>query len=328
MRKNPWRRIALTVSAMAAVLLLAASWRYLVSRGVFTSVEAKQAGQCRTIPGIDDVTDIAVDGTGKVYLASRTALYAYDGGAVERLAGTPKDFHPAALAFDQDSKVHVLFRQDNGWKISVFALKPAAATANGEAANDQPGIAKPFVLEELGRLTTDVLTDPADVAVLDGSRFYLVNRHATRTALGRWLDDAFLLARAQVLYFDGMKFVTIAKGLNSPAGIALSPDSARLYVSEDYPRTLVTFARNDFTGATSDATVLSIASGLGKIRMAKDGSLIIAARPKTGMGQVWRVKDGATELLYARRDGEIAAAAQFGRHLLIGASDGLTDCAL
>lgn len=310
MKRNPWHRIAMTVSAMAAVLLLAASWRYLSSRGVFTSVEAKQPGQCRTIAGVDGVADIALDSTGRVFLASREALYVYKDGTAERLAGTPKDFRPAALSFDQDGKVHVLFQQSGSWKVSVFELKP------------------PLVLEELGRLTTDVLTDPADLAVLDASRFYLVNRHSTRTALGRWLDDAFLLQRADVLYFDGMKFVTVAKGLNSPAGIALSPDATHLYVSEDYPRTLVTFARNDFTGATNDATVLSIASGLGKIHAAKDGSLIIAARPKKGMGQVWRVKDGNAELLYTRRDGEIAAAALVGRHLLIGASDGLTDCAL
>lgn len=312
MRNNPWRRIALTIGAMAAVLLLAASWRYLVSRGVFTSVEAKQPGQCRVVAKVPDIADIAVDeSSGTVYVASRSdGLFGFSKGALVRLGGSPKDFHPAAIALAANTKLQVMFSQQDGrYAVALFDLTP------GE-------------LGEIGRLSSDELNDPAALASLDGERFYLVNRHKSRSGLGRWLDDAFLLPRADVLYFDGMKFVTVAKGLNSPAGIALSPDQTHLYVSEDYPRTLVTFARNDFTGATENPTVLSIGSGLGKIHGTKDGSLIIAARPKAGMGQVWRIKDGTAELLYARRDGEIAAAAQFGRHLLVGAADGLTDCDL
>lgn len=313
MKRNPWRRIATTVSAMLAVLLLAAGWRFLESRGVFTSVEEKTSGLCRAVSGIAAVVDMAPTPSGAIAVASHDGLYLYRAGKLERVSGLSKNIHPAAITAAAD-KLQVLFRQDDHWTISVFAPKaPANAVAQ---------------VEELGRLTTDVLTDPADLVSVDGVRFYLINRHGTHTGLGRWLDDAFLLPRANVLYFDGMKFVTVAERLNSPAGIALSADNTRLYVSEDYPRTLVSFARNEFTGATDNPSVLSIASGLGKINTAKDGSLIIAARPKPGMGQVWRVKGDAAELLYARKNGEITAAAQMDRHLLIGGPDGLTDCAL
>lgn len=297
----------MSVGAMAIVLLLVTSWRYLVSRGVFASVEPKQFGQCRIVAKVPDISDIAVD-SGKVIVASRSAgLFGFSDGQATHLTGAPKDFHPLAISLVR-TKLQAIFVQQGGrFSIAVFDLTP-----NG--------------LTEIGRLSTDVLNDPADLASLDGERFYLINRHKSRTALGRWLDDTFLLARAEVLYFDGMKFVTVAKGLNSPAGMALSQDATRLFVSQDFPRALVNFVRNEFTGATETSTVLPIASGLGRISVAADGSLIVAARPKPGMGQVWRVKGDSAELLYARRDGEIAAAALLGRHLLIGAPDGLTDC--
>jgi hypothetical protein len=318
MKANPWARVAVTVGAMLVVLLLAASWRFLESRGVFASVEAKEPHECRTVAEVPDVTDIAVDeGAGTVFVASRSAgLFALIlGGQVSHLSGTPKDFHPVAVSLTHDPLVKlrtVSFGEDGRISISVFDLVPET-------------------LKETGRLTADVLNDPADLTALEMDRFYLVNRHASRTAFGRWLDDVFLLPRAGILYFDGMKFVTVAEQLNSPAGIALSPDGMHLYVGEDYPHALVSFTRNDLTGALENPAVLPFPSRPQKIAVSSDGSLLVAARPKSGMGQVFRVKvvDGVPqtpELVYARRDGEVTAAAQIGKHLLIGTDGQLKDC--
>ncbi len=314
-RGNPWRRVGLTLCGMALVLLIAATWRYAVSRGVFTSVPDISPGVCRTIPGIAHVNDIALSGN-TPYVAADDGLYTYAAGKALRVAGAPKVFHPKALsllrAADGSGLLRALFQQDGNWEISVFKLTPAGA-------------------EELGRISTDVLTDPADLVSLDSERFYLVNRHGTHTSLGRWLDDTFLLPRAEILWFDGMKFVTVAKRLNSPAGLALSPDGTHLYVTEDYPRTLVTFTRNEFTGALDDPQVLSISSGLRKISVAPNGDLIIAAQPKAGAGQVWRVtvQNGLPQsgkLIYSKKGEEVTAAAELDGHLLIGTQKALLDC--
>jgi hypothetical protein len=343
MQNNPWRRIAITVSVMLAVLLLAASWRYLQSRGVFTSVEETAPGVCRQVPGIGAVKDIAPGRMGGAYIASTDGLYIYRGSKTERMAGTPKDFHPVALAAF-DNTLHVLFRQHDHWTISVFSAKSMDTTVLYDAgvrprvATKDPtletiAVSKPVPpkVEELGRLTTDVLTDPADIALLDSGRFYLINRHASRTGLGRWLDDAFLLPRANVLYFDGVKFVTVAERLNSPAGLALSADGSRLYVSEDYPRTLASFSRNDLMGSLDNPAVLSLPANPLKISLGANGALIVTARPKAGAGQVWRVtlENGVpqkTELIYSHKGEGVNTAALLGTHLLIGTESKLLDC--
>ncbi len=313
MKPNPWRRIAITVSAMLVVLLIAASYRFAASRGVFARVEDKTPASCRAVAGIAGVRDIAIDGAGIAYLAANDGLYVFDGSAAKRLAGTPKNFDPAALAIGADGAFTVLFRQEGLWEVSVF------------------GAPAPGQVKEMGRLSADVITDPAGLAVIPAGRFYFVNKHSTRTAFGRWLDDTFLIPRAEVTWFDGMKFVPVAKRLTSPAGIAASPDLGHLYVAQELPRNIVSFTRNDFTGALSDATLFDLHAAPTKITVAKDGSLIVAAWPKQGAGAVYRVQIAnglpqSAELLYSSKTEPVTAAAEANGHLLIGSDKKLLDC--
>jgi len=344
MGRTPWMRIATTVSAMLAVLLIATGWRFLVSRGVFTSVEEKVPGQCRTVSGIGAVADIADAGVNGIYVAAGDGLYLYRKDKAERISGTSKDFHPAALSAS-GTTLHVLYRQDDRWIISVFTVKLAETTTVYNKGVRPPGTAvkaeletvavtklTPPKVEEVGRLTTDELTDPADLVSVDPDRFYLVNRHGTHTGFGHWLDDAFLLPRANILYFDGMKFVTVAERLNSPVGLALSKDGSHLYVAEDYPRTIASFSRNDLVGSLDNPAVLSLSANPQRINVSSDGSLILTAKPKAGAGQVYRVtlENGVpqkAELLYSHKGEEVTSAAQLGSHLLIGTQTKLLDCA-
>jgi hypothetical protein len=315
MHKSPWRRIAITVSAMLIVLLLAASYRFVESRGLFASVEDKTPAACHAVDSVRAVTDIAVDANGIAYVAAGDGLYVYDGRSAHRLAGTPTDFHPAALALSEDGAINVLFRQGAIWDMSVFA------------------VSKPLTLAEVGRLSADTLNDPADLAALPGSRFYLVNRHATHSAIGRWLDDTFLIPRAEVTYFDGMKFVAVAQRLNSPSSVAVARDGSRLYVAQELPRALVTFRRNEFVGALDTPEIFALPAAPTRITVAKDGSLIVAAWPKRGAGAVYRVKTDvgtplSNELVYSSTTEEVAAAAEANGHLLIGTAKKLVDCTL
>ena len=311
---NRLRRIAITVCALFAVLLLAAGYRYLASRGLFNSVEDTAPGLCRTIAGA--MSDIASDGK-TAYVAGGNSLFAVTGGTVKKLTGTPKAFHVRALALSHSANGDVFLRAvlDQGegrFSIALFRVKPEA-------------------VEEVGRITTDMVTDPSAITAPDGERFYLVNRHETHTSLGRWLDDTLLLPRAHLMWFDGMKFVNVAEHLNTPSGLALSADGSRLYIAQDYPRSLAGMTRSDFTGAVENPQALSLPSGPWKITMAADGSLIVAARPKSGAGEVFRVRlengvPKAAERLFARKAEEVRAAAQVGNLLLVGTGKALLAC--
>ena len=320
-QKSPWRRIAITVTSMAVVLLMVASFRFVQSRGYFASVEEKVPGMCRTVAGVAGVTGLAPDAhTATVFIASRLGgIYVWHDGGLVKMSGTPKDFRPVALAVSHpqnaEAKLQVVFaREGGGYSVAVFDIQPGALT-------------------EIGRLTADTLTDPADLAAADGGRFYLVNRHKSHTALGRWLDDVFLLPRAEVLYFDGMKFVAVAGRLNSPGGVVMAPDGSHLYVAQELPRSLASFTRSYFTGALDNAALLSLPAAPRKITVAPNGSLIVAASPKRGTGAVYRVRldsgvPVAAELLYSTRSEEITAAAEASGHLLIGSQKALIDCRL
>ena len=135
-----------------------------------------------------------------------------------------------------------------------------------------------------------------------------------------------MLPRANILYFDGVKFVEVATGLNFPNGAALSPDGRYLYVPESYPRTLLTFERNPFSGQLKQVNALPIPSNLDNADVAADGSIWMGSHPKAfamakfaddpskpAPSEIFRVavKDGipqAASLVYANMGEEIGAS--------------------
>lgn len=310
------RRIGLTVGAMLVVLLLAVGLRFVQSRGLFASVEAKTPGVCQTMEAMAGVIAIIPDeASHSAIVATRQGdIAVLAGGTAMKLSGTPKDFHPVAMAAVGGTFEVAFGRTDGSYAIAGFEVSSGKVT-------------------EISRLTTDQLTDPAAIAALPMGRFYLVNHHSSRSGVGRWLDDVLLLPRADVQFFDGLKFITVAKRLNAPSSVALSADGSVLYVAQELPHTLASFKRNDFTGALGEVQLLNLPAAPTSITVAKDGSLIVAAWPKRGQGAVYRVLvAGGTpqkaELLYASKSEEITAAAAVNGQLLIGTDKALLACAL
>ncbi|HEY0282440.1 MAG TPA: hypothetical protein VGC27_07445, partial [Rhizomicrobium sp.] len=204
-------------------------------------------------------------------------------------------------------------------------------------------------LTEVGSIGGRILVSPNDLVAVDEDRFYVVNDRMSKTALGRWLESNLLLPRANILYFDGIKFIAAAEGLNSPLGVAMSADGRYLYVPEALPRKLLTFERNPFSNQLKQVNALSIPSGLDNADVAADGSIWVAGHPKYNAmlryigdpskpspSEIFRVAvhDGmpqAASLVYANMGEEIGAAsvgATADGHLLIGSpfDDKLLDC--
>jgi len=310
---NRLRRIAYTALALVAVLLLTGLYRFLDSRGIFNRSREAVPATCRLQAETGAVADIASDGK-TAYIAAGKGLFLYAGEGLKKLAGTPKTSRIAALSLGRGAAFlrAVLIEGDGHFAVSLFRLKPEG-------------------VEELGRISTDMLASPTAIAAPDGERFYIVNHSESRTGLGRWLDDVLLLPRAHLLWFDGMKFVAVAEHLNSPSGLALSADGSHLYIAQDFPRTVVGTARSDFTGAIDNPSALSLPAGPQKLSLAPDGSLIVAARPAPGSGAVYRLRleNGApqsAEALFATGRAEVRAAAELPGKLLVGTDKALVVC--
>ena len=347
MKVKPWHRMIATASAVVLVGLLTGAVRMLQSHGAFVTVKPGFAGVCRGIASPTGPEDIAINAEDKLAFVSATdrrarskghpspadGLYTYaygtPGAALIKLAGTPGDFHPHGISLYRSRQggltlMAVNHRLDGDNTIDIFTVE----VANGAAR-----------LTEIGSIGGGVLVSPDALVAVDEDRFYVVNNHASKTALGRWLDDILVLPRANVLYFDGMKFRDVANGLNSPSGIVLSPDEQFLYVSESYPRALVTFERQPISGKLQKVASLSIPSNLDNARLAADGSIWLGSHPdafavakyrnnpsKPASSEIFHVslKDGipdSAKLVYADNGQQIGASsvgAVADGHLLIG----------
>jgi arylesterase/paraoxonase len=329
------------------------------SHGVFTSVKVGFAGSCRAVPSATGPEDIAIDAKSKIAFVSATdrpargkgkpspkdGLYSYTytepGAGLVKLSGTPQDFHPHGISLYRapDGSLTLMainHRMDKTNTVDIFSVEIANGTAR---------------LTEVGSIGGRILTSPNDVAAVDEDRFYVVNDHTSRTDLGRWLDDTLVLPRANILYFDGVKFVEVVNGLNFPNGAALSADSHYLYVPQSYPRLLLTFERNPFSGRLKQVNALPIPSNLDNADVAADGSVWLGSHPKAFAMAAYRsdpskpapseifrvgVQNGipqAASLVYANMGEQIGASsvgATADGHLLIGSpfDSKILDCRL
>lgn len=353
---RPAIRAAITAGAVVVVIVAGLAARTLYLFGVFTPVTPSFAGTCTTISGISGAEDIVIDeklGVAFVSAFDRRArragksaaqdgLYVFTlAGAplLKKLAGTPKDFHPHGIS---------LFRGTDGdlTLIAINHRSDGSSSVDSFAVVNEGGALR---LREIGSIQGGALVSPNAVVALDRDRFYVTNDHASRTQLGRTLDDLLILPRADVLYFDGMLFHVVATDLNFPSGIALSPDGRYLYVSEAFARRLDTYARQDVSGALERIATLAIASNLDNLRFDAAGHLWIGSHAKAlamaqfrsdaskpAPSEIFKVTlendiPKAATLAYAGSQiGGSSVAAVIGNRLLIGSplDDKILDCTM
>jgi arylesterase/paraoxonase len=345
---RPVLRAAITAGSIVAVTAIALTLRSLTAFGVFTDVTPGFSGTCKPIATADGPEDIAIDGDLAFISAfDRRKSNRGDGLYVislkdpaphpRRLAGTPDDFHPHGISLYRDSHGQVTLlvvnhRSDGRHSIESFGVPPGAPK-----------------LVHLGSIESDDLTSPNAIAALNAEQFYVTNDHATRTSLGRMLDDDFVLPRANILFFDGARFRVVANDLNYPSGAAISPDGQYLYIAEAYTRRLTTYAINPLSGALQQESMLAIPSNLDNLRFDAKGHLWLGSHPNALAMAAFRAdpaKPSPSEIfeivlsggipqaatpVYTNKGDEIggsSVAAVSGDRLLIGSplDDKILDC--
>ncbi len=293
---RPAARAALTAGIVVFVVIVALIIRSLSAFGVFTDVTPGFAGTCTAVPGVTGPEDVAIDEKSGLAFVSAMDRRAQKAGTpapqdglyvmalagmphLTKLAGTSADFHPHGIALVRapDGTLTLMaidHHRDGTSSIDIFAVK----TGPGGAA----------ALAEIGNIESGLLTSPNAIVALDAGRFYVVNDHGSTTAFGQMLEDDLVLARANVLYFDGTVFRVVANNLNFPAGIALSPDSRHLYVSESYNRRITTYERQPLSGSLDAVNTFAIPSNLDNLRFDGAGNLWVGSHPKAFAMAAWR----------------------------------------
>jgi arylesterase / paraoxonase len=351
---KPLVRAALTAGTIVVAAVIGIAVRTLDVYGVFTSVPSqKPLSQCTAITGIQGPEDIAIDFPSKLAFISafdRRAAGAHKWSSADglyllplngpahlaKLAGTPPDFHPHGISLYRDANGVVLLainhHSDGTHSVEAFDVKIA-----GDAAT----------LSETGNIESRELVAPNAVVAIDRARFYVANDHGSTTAFGRTLDDLLILPRANLLFFDGMVFRTVADHLAFPSGLAISADGHHLYVTEANARRLDAFALNPESGQLDEQGTLDIPSNLDNLRLDDHGALWLGSHPK-GLAMAAYYRDPSTpapseifkiatsngipqsaELFYAGTDiGGSSVAAVMGNRMLLGGplADRILDC--
>src|SRR6185295_16382420 len=121
---------------------------------------------------------------------------------------------------------------------------------------------------------------PNDLVAVDVNKFYVANDHGSPKGLMRTLEDYLIIPRSYLLYFDGGSFSKVWTGISYGNGVNISADSKKLFLATTTGRTLLTFDRNQESGALEWIGELNLGSGLDNISVDPDGTLWIGSHPK------------------------------------------------
>ena len=160
-------------------------------------------------------------------------------------------------------------------------------------------------------VTGAALVSPNDVAAVDDRRFYVSNDHGTPGGLARITEDLLGLDLANVLFFDGERFLEAVGGLSRANGVLLARGGTELAVAEVFRRGITFHDREPVSGHLEPRLLLDLDSGVDHLSRARDGSIWAAAHPRLlALAAHARNPEARspTEVIRIRRTGDGAVA--------------------
>lgn len=127
----------------------------------------------------------------------------------------------------------------------------------------------------------DHIISPNDLVALDGDRFYVANDHGARDVLLRSLEDLYGLPLSTVVFWDGSRCHTVAKGIVFANGIAIDGTRGRLYVAATRSKKIhaYTWDAGDPAKALTHFDPIDLPGCPDNLEWDEDGHLWIGADP-------------------------------------------------
>jgi sugar lactone lactonase YvrE len=144
-----------------------------------------------------------------------------------------------------------------------------------------------FERTETGAFTLiDTVEDPSFVrpnaiAAVGERQFYIANDSGARNQFEKTQEMLFRRGLATLVYYTGSEAHIVDSGLKSAAGIALSPDTTRLYVAETGGKALRIYKRDLTSGAVELLESVALEGAPDNLNVATDGTVWIALHAKT-----------------------------------------------
>jgi arylesterase/paraoxonase len=283
------KRVLKILGLMLGVVLLALGvvvFDLLRHGGQFRPLEPQFAGSCRTIPMDASAEDIQLDRTrGIAYLS-----YLDRRGLVERkaVAGTvmlldlnaseprpraalvadPPDFRPhgmslVTLAPSPDRLFVISHPRGESHRIEIFERADTGAFMQVDSVEDS------------------LFFEPNAIAAFGARQFYIANDSGANNTFERLQELIFRRGLSQIIYYTGSEARVVDEGVRSAAGIALSPDTTRLYVAETAGKALRVYQRDLATGAIDLLESVPLEGAPDNLNVTEDGSVWIALHAKT-----------------------------------------------
>ncbi len=350
---------------IAAILVVGLVVETLHSSGAFKTIEPHFAGTCARVDGVVGAEDITIDtDTGIAYISAmdRRKLAAtgdHDGGIYIYLPGSFEE--PAKLLTNYAGSFHPhgisLWKapENSGAYDRLFVVNHPPVPSDSEDTRTQSSQVDIFeiyglILRHVGSVKPDEPISLNDVAAVGPNTFYASIDQGSTTALGRTLEVYGRLARAGVLYGDGMTTQKVIGGMVYANGVQTSQDGQTLFVAETTGKRLSSYRIDRQTGALAFIGELEIDSALDNIEVGESGALWVTSHPKTfdflahageaserSPSQVFRIQIENGEMIAGEiylNDGNpisgASVAAPAGNRFLIGSvfEPFILDCAL
>ena len=267
------------------IVLGAIVYDFLRHGGQFRTLEPHFNGSCSPLPMQASAEDIQIDrARGIAYLSYLDRRGQVEGkpvlGTVMQLdLNAPEPRLQPALARDPAAfRPHgmSLYRTGDGSQRLFVISHPPGKGHTIEILEQTPG----SDFTPVATLRDPLFLAPNAILAVGPNQFYVANDSGATNPLARLSELLFRRGLSAVVYHDGQSARVAAGGLKSAAGITMSPDGSRVYVSETSGNRISVFRRNTGTGDLEFLEHIEIGSAPDNLNAGVDGSIWIAAHAK------------------------------------------------